>query len=128
MHTLSASVVKTVLRERYPACVARLLRDRYIFFGEEPGVGRQCRDYRVESVVMNLGCSQQRLRVSSQERVEHRGMIGMKDGSVDSGYVHHRLDRFGDVPCGFEHVQQSVHFGRSCQCEVEVSAFTVVGV
>ena len=42
--------------------------------------------------------------------------------------VHHHLNGFGDVPGGFEHVDEAQHARRARQPQVEDAALPVVGL
>ena len=53
---------------------------------------------------------------------------GLQNPAIDAGNVDHRLYWFGDIPGSFEHVQKSKHLRRSGQCEMKVSALTVIGL
>lgn len=78
--------------------------------------------------MMDFGSAQKCGCVPTQECVQHRGVIGVQNPAIDAGNMDHRLYWFGDVPGSFEHVQKSKHLRRSGQCEMKVSALTVIGL
>ena len=64
--------------------------------------------------------------ISREKGVEHSSVVGMENFSIRFCDVHHGLNRLGDVPCAFEHVQQTFHAARACERHVEGAALAVV--
>ena len=71
---------------------------------------------------------QQFFGVAPQERIEHVLMVQVQQFSVRLLDVHHQLDGFGDVPSGFEHVNQSSHARRPGQTDMEMPALAMVAL
>ena len=116
-----------LLRRR---CAENIFRARRSspFVGDEPRVDRQRRDHLVESSVVGGAGGQQPVDVAGEEGVEHLAVVFVQPRALGVFDVHHHLDGFGDVPSGFEHVDEAEHPRRPGQAHVEDAALAVVGL
>ena len=68
----------------------------------------------------------QAVRVTPGHGVDHLLVVAVQLQLGGPGRALHHLERFGDVPCGVEHVEQAKHAARRRECSMEQTRMHVV--